>query len=96
MPNAKKKRLTDILTIRGKTVTDGRNSGHPWDSNLKKTPRNVSPDHHITFYTPETFKPLQEPRKKKESKLEQEMRKRKQEPIYPTRIYDRSYPNNSI
>ena len=96
MPNNKKKRLTDLLTIRGKSVTDGVNQGHAWDSNLKKAPANMSPDNHITLYTPDTFTPPQEPRKKKESKLEQEMKKRKLEPTYPTRLYDKFFPNNSI
>lgn len=96
MPNAKKKRLTDLLAIRGKSVTDGANQRHPWDSNLKNTPRDVSPDNHITFDAPDTFKVPQEPKKKTESKLEQEIKKRKLEPIYPTRLYDRLRPNNLI
>ena len=58
MPINKKKRLRDVLTIRGRTVTDGTNNqnqnkqrvdGGTLDVPLGKAPRNVSPDMHNYF-----------------------------------------------
>lgn len=58
MPTDKKKRLTDVLTIRGRTTTDGTNNtninkqrvdGGALDAPLNKVPRNVSPDMHQYF-----------------------------------------------
>jgi len=101
MPNTKKKRLTDVLTIRGKTTTDSTNDKNQnkakanadmWDAPANKVPRDVSPDMHEYFsMTTDTYA---ENPKQKMTKLEKEMRKRRKETSYPTRIYDKSRPNN--
>jgi hypothetical protein len=95
MPNNKKKRLADALMIRGKTTSDSNNAANQagsnryfgsLDSKLGKTPRNVSPDMHSLFQD----NPIKDdPAPKKTTKLEQEMRKRRREPGFAARMYNR-------
>jgi hypothetical protein len=72
MPTNKKKRLTDVLSIRGRTVTDGTNNSNQnkaranadfYDSKLGKTPRNVSPDMHSYFEEDRKRNPPKKPRR---------------------------------
>lgn len=72
MPNNKKKRLTDILTIRGKTTTDLGNSTNQnkakanadfLDAPLNKAPRDVSPDMHGYFEQDRKRNPPKKPRR---------------------------------
>ena len=72
MPTPKKKSLTDVLTIRGRTVTDGTNNSNQnkakanadfLDAKLGKAPRNVSPDMHGYFEEDRKRNPPKKPRR---------------------------------
>ena len=72
MPNTKKKRLADVLTIRGRTVKDGTNNTNInkkkanadfLDAPLGKVPRNVSPDMHGYFEEDRKRNPPKKPRR---------------------------------
>lgn len=72
MSNTKKKRLADVLTIRGRTVADGTNDQNInkkkanadfLDAPLNKVPRNVSPDMHRYFEEDRKRNPPSKPRR---------------------------------